>query len=234
MKKLIAITIICLLLTMTACSSKSNNEINPVMTSGVSEPETTKPVPSTTSQPTTAVPTTVKPTEKPTDPPTEPIKDTSWKKEYIDFLNKLDNDIYAGYKLVLLDDDDIPELLAIGAGRVTPSYLCWVNDGELCEYNKMILQFYYFENENRFLIHSGFNPSSWDEIDKMAGNEITTVSEGVTVSLTGQESYKWNGEEMGSLSAYESALNSEFDTNNAKKADYLESYSEIIEQIKEY
>lgn len=219
---------------MTACSSKSNKEINPIVTSGMSEQATTKSVQSTTAQPTTAVPTTVKSTEKPTDLPTESIKDTSWKKEYIDFLNKLDNDIYAGYNLVLLDDDDIPELLAIGAGRVTPSYLCWVNDGELCEYNKMILQFYYFEKENRFLIRSGFNPSSWDEIDEISDNEITTVSEGVTVSLTGQESYKWNGEETGSLSAYEIALNSEFDTNNAKKADNLESYFEICEQIKEY
>lgn len=234
MKKLIAITIICLLVTMTACSARSNKEIDPVQTSGVSEPETTKPVTPTTAQPTTAALTTEKPTDPPTEPPTEPIKDTSWKKDYIDFINKLDNDLYAGYKLVFLDNDDIPELLALGTARVTPSYICWINDGKLCEYNKIILQFYYFEKENRFLIHSGFNPSGWDEIDKISGNGITTVSEGVTVSLTGQESYKWNNEEMGSLSAYESAINSEFDTNNAKQADDLESYSDICKQIKEY
>lgn len=231
MKRVILCTVLSLCCIMTACSKKPEESQITTTSPSTAVQTTAKPTQPTTAQPTTEAPTAEKPTEPPTDPPTDPPKDTRWKQLYIDFLNTLDDSLYSGYKLVCLDDDDLPELLVKSDSRITPSYICWINGGELRQYNKMIIQFYYYENDNCFLIRSGFPPAGWDEIDRINGNEISVVSHGDTVSLSGQESYKWNDEELGSSSAYESALNNEFTISAAQTADNLDSYAEICKEI---
>ena len=75
--------------------------------------------------------------------------------EYIDFINSLDDSAIGGYQLIYIDNDEIPELAAPGVAHIAPSYLCWVNNGELCQGSISFSGFAYFEKQNKYLCEEG-------------------------------------------------------------------------------
>lgn len=155
-----------------------------------------------------------------------------WQELYLQALDELETDYYQGYKLIYIDDDNIPELLAIGVNRTTPGILYWINNGKLCSEKFQLDGFYYFEKKNIFLSHAVYYPVQWDHINKIDGSKISTDSEGEINTLSGEEYYKWNGKDLGSLDAYTSARKEVFDIDSALNMSGSKSYSEICNEIK--
>lgn len=157
-----------------------------------------------------------------------------WQGLYLQTLDELDRDNYQGYKLMYIDGDDIPELLAYGFHRTTPSILYWVCDGKVCDHSFQLNDFYYVEKENYFLTQSYYVPVCRYDIKRIDGSEIITEKEGEVNTSSGEEYYKWNGEDLGSIDAFNNALSKVFNTDNAKKANNLKTYAEICEEINNY
>ena len=97
---------------------------------------------------------TEKPTEPPvketTEPPTEPLTPEhsgkeNWRDLYLTRLSSLDQESYAGYQLVYIDDDDIPELYAAPVAHVVSGYVYWINNDEVCSQHVSLNGFKYID-----------------------------------------------------------------------------------------
>ena len=237
MKKVFALGLLAVMcLTTAACGANPGNsnvqETTVQSTTIKVEPTTVKPTEKVTEKPTEKP--TEEPTEPPTEPPTDPPKDNRWKTLYIDFLNSVDDSMISGYQLIFIDDDDIPELAAPGISHMAPSYLCWVNDGKLCKGNMSFSGFMYLERQNKYLYEGGFTGKGVDYVRQINGDSEEVVAKGETCTITGQESYVWNGVNYSNMSEYEAAKNNDFNKAEAQKVDNLITYSEICAQIRDY
>lgn len=233
MKRLnLVFIIICICVIFSSCSSGAEasgetSDNNTAVTETIAEN-------SDTTQ-TAEVTTIAESTEIKTEPTTEEAKqdNSSWKKLYIDFLNTLKHEAYAGYKLVYIDDDDIPELLVVANSMVTPGYLCWANNDELCQDNIQMNWFYYNERENVYLTHSEFTGVGWDYVKEIDGSKAEKIAHGETNDIEGNEYYRWNDIDM-SKSQYETERSNALNISTAQTADNLKSYSEICSEISQF
>lgn len=242
MKKIILIALAAMLCSASACSQASN--IDPAALA-------TKPTANTQSQSTTAqafteelttaAPTTEEVTETETvteepttQKPTDPPRDESWKQLYIDYLNTLDDSMYEGYQLIFVDEDDVPELVVSSGAHIIPGYLCWVNDGKLCQSSKSYSGFAYLEKQNRYLCEEGFSGVGWDYVRKISGSEAVDIVKGEVKNLQGSESYSWDGVSYSSKSDYEAAKSKDFDKSAAKTAGDLKSLEDICNEIRNF
>ena len=148
-------------------------------------------------------------------------------------MNTLKHEAYAGYKLVYIDDDDIPELLVVANSMVTPGYLCWANNDELCQDNIQMNWFYYNERENVYLTHSEFTGVGWDYVKEIDGSKAEKIAHGETNDIEGNEYYRWNDIDM-SKSQYETERSNALNISTAQTADNLKSYSEICSEISQF
>ncbi len=221
-KYLVILIVIVMCLSMASCSDKEDKLIQ-----SATQPQSTQ-APQT-QQETVA-------TQAPTQPPTEaPTQDDSWKKLYINQLNSLNKDEFAGFLLVQVDGDDIPELLAESNSRITSSYLYWVYNNQLCEYATHINGFSYVNKGNLFMSVGGFQGCCFEEILSIDGNTTKLRSKGeyVIPEITGYESYKWNDTEMAQIE-YETAKLALFDKSTSITPTTYYSYSDICQQITQW
>ena len=243
MKKAIIVFAAILICSLTACSANSNanDSSSRIVTTTVAPTiKATQPTTQeeTTIEPTTEEITTEAPTQPPTDPPTapptDPPKDNRWKSLYINFINSLNQEAISGYQLIFIDDDETPELVAMGISHIAPSYLCWVNDGKLCQCNVSFSGFAYFEKQNKYICEEGSTGKGWDYVRRINGDEAEDLIKGELCTVQGQEYYRWDGVDYSSREQYEAAKNSDFDKNFAQTISGLKSYSEICQQIKDF
>lgn len=236
MKKPLVFALLLMCCFMTACSAKpaGQNETTP-HTSEYSQ-ITTQAEETTVRTEIETIPAnlTDPPTDPPTEPPTDPPKDTKWKQLYIDYINTLDHQIYNSFELINIDDDDIPELAVFGNAHISPSYLCWVYNGDLCKGNISFSGFKYFEGENKYLCEDGFTGSGWDTVKRINGYNDEEVIKGDLCNIKGQEHYTWDGVDYPNQEAYESAKNRDFDKSKAQEVNNAKTYSEICELIRDY
>ena len=62
----------------------------------------------------------------------EPTENTdSWKEIYLDYLSTQDLNVYVKGDLVLLNDDEIPELFLESGSYMPGVKVCWINNGEI-------------------------------------------------------------------------------------------------------
>ena len=168
------------------------------------------------------------------EPSTVVPEDNTWKKLYIDFINSLDDSKISGYQLIFIDDDDIPELTACGISHIVPSYLCWVNDGKLCQGSMSFSGFAYLEKHNRYICEEGFTGKGWDYVRRINGDEAEDLITGELCTVQGHEYYRWNGLDYPNQDEYEAAMKKDFNKDEAQKVDNLKTYSEICAQIRDY
>lgn len=247
MKKIILIVLAVLVCSLSACSSGS--DVSTITsksdTSSVTTSQTETTLPPSTVKPsekgTTLPPSTVKPADEETTlpptttkPPEETTKNTEWKSRYIDFLKNIDENSIKGYQLVYIDEDEIPELIAMGVSHTVPSYLCWVNNGSLCQASVSFSGFAYLEKQNRYICEEGFTGKGWDYVRRINGSEAEDLIKGELCTVQGQEYYIWNGVDYPNKEQYEAAKNSDFNKSAAKTVGNLKSYSEICSQIENY
>ena len=160
--------------------------------------------------------------------------DTEWKKLYLQTLNELDDSQYNGYMLAFINEDDIPELLAIANSKATPSHMYWVFDEYIYNNEFMLNSLLYLEKKNTFLFHKNSFPITQDTVLKIENKKTIQICNGEINSLAGEEYYKWNNKDVGSLEKYNQELNNVINEKEAKTIDNIKSLSEIIEEIKNY
>ena len=182
---------------------------------------------------------TEKATEKPTDPPvketteppTEPLTPEhsgkeNWRDLYLTQLSFLDQESYAGYQLVYIDDDDIPELYAAPVAHVVSGYVYWINNDEVCSQHVSLNGFKYIEKENLFINSGGWTGKGVDEVFRINGNEADVVASGEFCTVKGNEYYRWNGEDL-SEGDYQNAKSAVFDSDKGIAPSDLYSFEEI-------
>ena len=233
--------------TATACSLQLPDAESAAATTGVTAPESAKTTEKTTekttvkpddkaTENTTSQPTTEAPAETTAEPaaedPTDPPQNASWKTAYIEYLDSLDESRYRGFELIYIDDDDIPELVAISESHIGVSNLCWIYQDELCKENISFIGIKYFEKENRYFYHETFTGAGFESIRSLNGSESEIIKKGnfCTVKNLG-EYYCWDGVDYDTKDEYDAAVDADFDKNAAKSTDDLKSYSEIRRQI---
>ena len=213
MKRFLILAMACsICLTASGCFSQG---------SGTSESAavTTQPVTEDTA-PSASVKPTEKPTEKATEKssekatekaaskPTEKPKKADWRSLYTDYISKLGKGYdKASYALIIIDDDDIPELLINnktfhGGGK----YLLWVHDGKLKSQSISDMSggdFGYSENNGLFWNMYNAQGSNYSLYSFSDGT--TAVKDTAEYSTTSSQKYKVNGEAE-SKTAYEDTV----------------------------
>lgn len=159
----------------------------------------------------------------------------NWASLYLDYINGLDEN-YNDFKLVYLDDDDIPELYVIRFQGQAYDYLCHINSGEVKEMKYGYSSLYYFERANLFCL-SGFTMGiAFDNVycfdNQKEIQSLATGNYGTPVG--GEPNYKWNGNDV-TEEEYNNSLSAVFDKSAAQVVNYSNSNtrSEIVEILEE-
>lgn len=258
-KGIIIIFIITVLLLISACTLgayliyKSNNTDLPASTDiskGETENPTTGPTPGPTIVPSTEP--TAGPTAAPTivpsvEPTTIAANDDQWKQAYIDYVqDTLSKDAWAGYELINLDNDNIPELVAIGNSEAQGNLVCNYYNGTVYSTQLSRLGFYYIEGENLLCNSDGLMDSYYDIVYSIKDGKLTQIAAGNWGELDGTGhhfdkdgaliyQYSWNDVTV-TKDEYSNNLNSVFDMSKATDgyASQIYSVDEIKNLIKNY
>lgn len=177
--------------------------------------------------------------EKPAKPQTETHND-NWKQLYKDRINTYMNgearseDVQ--FSLILIDDNDVPELLISYPSHMSSSLLCWVYDDNLYEDHSVytISQgVTYIEKSGRFREHSIFQGAGGDKVCEIDCDQIVVLGSG-EVDEAVNYTYEWEGESL-SKEEYNNKLNVIFDTSVAKDSvEVIYTYDEILDVIDDY
>ncbi len=156
-----------------------------------------------------------------------------WKQQYIDFINSNDT---GSYCLVLVDNDDIPELIYDGLDVADGVNLLWISDNGIEKQHIGYGGFLYYEKQNRFYCPYVNHGIYDDNVYELVDHNVNDLFRGsVLPEENGFENYGWyiNSESV-SESEYQKQFNSVFDKSKAKSLENFYSKDEIIEMINEY
>ncbi len=179
-----------------------------------------------------------------TDVPEDSQTDTAWKQAYADYIRNSYDQGVAGYQLIYVDDDDIPELAVIGICEAAGSRIITYANGQIYEKQLCRTYFTYIERENLLCNSDGVMDGYYDLVYCIIDGQLTLIAEGnygaedhtnLQQDENGNLIYKyfWNGIEM-TEEDYNSALNEVYDTSKAKQGYELGAYDtveEILEKL---
>jgi hypothetical protein len=174
-------------------------------------------------------------------------KDDQWKQAYIDYIQStLILDSWKGYKLINIDDDGIPELIALGCCEAQGNLVCNYYNGTVYSTQLSRLNFYYIERNNLLCNSEGLMDHYYDIVYSLIDGNLTQIAAGYWGELddTGHNfdndgnliyQYSWNGVAV-TNDEYDHYLNSIFDMSKATDGYTNQFYStnEIINMIKRY
>ena len=108
---------------------------------------------------------------------------SEWKQLYIDAV-KSDYVIsdYAGYALVNVDDDGIPELVCFGGDVAHGLIIAWIKDGEVVYEQLGYSSFSYYPNENRFCASYVNHGIYKDTVYEFQNKSLVKLYEGEPIS----------------------------------------------------
>jgi hypothetical protein len=181
------------------------------------------------------------------DNPTDAAYDDQWKQAYIDYIqNTLNADPWAGYMLINLDNDDVPELVAIGSSEAQGNLVCNYYNGTVNSAQLSRLGFYYIEGENLLCNSDGLMDNYYDIVYSLIDGKLTQIAVGYWGELDGTGhhfdedgniiyQYSWNDASV-TAEEYNNNLNSVFDKSKATEgyANQFYPMDEIINMIKNY
>lgn len=166
-----------------------------------------------------------------------------WRQAYIDYLKKdCETDANAGYALIYLDDDDIPELVEIGDCEATGCRITSYANGKVFTSQLNRLYFSYLEKQNLLCNSEGNMDCYYDLVYRMRNGQLELVAEGdygaednshVQFDENGEPIYKyyWEGKEV-TEEAYQKKLNEVYDTSKAKPGyDVYNCYNDVEELL---
>ncbi|WP_049962524.1 tetratricopeptide repeat protein [Oribacterium sp. FC2011] len=155
-----------------------------------------------------------------------------WKKAYINYITNLGNS-YDGfghakyiYKLVNIDNDEIPELYINFESNAKGDAICTYYDGQLIEQKLSCYGLTYLEGQNIFRNQGGSMDEYFDEIYTLKNGQFILLHEGEYGAADNAQlvfdsdgnpiyNYYWDGTEVNSEEEYMSLLNSIYDTQQA-------------------
>lgn len=190
-----------------------------------------------------------------------------WKEVYIDYIveNSAENVSAENlspetYKLVNIDDDEIPELYINFGSTWKGDCLCSYQDGSLICQSMWNCGFSYLEGQNIFMDSGGNMDLYYNKIYCIEDGKFELLYKGeygaednvnVQYDLNGNPiyNYLWNGTKVSSELEYQNLLNEVYDSTKASSpfdgaqldsntwryvGNGLCNYTEIIEYIKKY
>lgn len=169
---------------------------------------------------------------------------SSWQQQYVDYVQAQEPGMWEGYRLLYIDDDDIPEIAAFGSSEAIGSKIISFGDGKVHETQLSRLNFSYIERGGLLCNSDGNMDSYYDVVYQMENGELKQIAAGyygaednsnVRLDQNGDPiyQYKWEGKLM-SQEDYEKALNAVYDTSRVKKESLVKEFysaEEIIEEI---
>lgn len=102
----------------------------------------------------------------------------TWKQAYIDYIKMQDPDGWAGYDLIYLDDDEIPELTQIGNAEAAGCKLVSWYDGKIYENELYRRGFTYIERENQLCNSQGHMDFYYDLVYRLEKGKLVPVASG--------------------------------------------------------
>lgn len=175
------------------------------------------------------------------------IYDDQWKLAYIAYIQStLNTGAWSGYQLIYLDDDDIPELVAMGIDEAQGNLVCNYFNGVVNSTQLRRLGFYFIERENLLCNSEGIMGNYYDIIYSLVDGKLTQIAAGYWGELDGSGQhldkegnliyqYSWEGEDV-TEDKYNQLLNSVFDKSKATEgySNHIYSMDEIISMIESY
>lgn len=164
---------------------------------------------------------------------TPPVDNDYWKQLYKDRIDKyVSEETYNDepfFSLLLIDDDDIPELLISGPSHAMASTLCWVYDDKLYETATgytISEGITYIERSGLVRVVGMWQGAGGETINELKYGEFTEIASGEFDTAV-NHTYKWEGESV-SKSEYSKKLNSVFDTESARDSiEITYTYDEV-------
>lgn len=168
----------------------------------------------------------------------------TWQQVYINIVEDIGPG-WAGFELIYLNDDEIPELVAIGASQAAGCRIYNYENGVVRETELNRLNFTYIERENLLCNSDGNMDHYYDIVYSIIDGRMTQIaigrfgvdpSVGIQVDEEGNLIYKytWNEVEM-SEEEYVQALNAVYDISKAREGYQWEGWygkKEIIEELR--
>lgn len=220
---------------LTACGSKSNNNEKTSTTSSVE----------ITSKTDVSNTTSYKETTGSSEADSVSTVDEKWKSAYIDYINNnLSSKDFEQFALIYVDNDDIPELVAIGNCEAVGCIICTYTNGSVQDTQLSRLNFTYIEKNNLLCNSDGNMDSYYDIVYSINNGCLTTLATGEygaedNSNMKFNEDgsplyvYKWNHKSV-SEEDYNNALSKIYDQSKAVPGyDEQNSYTrqEIINQL---
>jgi hypothetical protein len=154
-------------------------------------------------------------------------------KAYIDGTLNPENR-WDGYKLMYLDDDDIPELVALGTHKSVGNMICGYYDGNVYGYQLTGLNFSYIPKENLLCSSDNDTDYYYDVVYSMEKGELNAIAGGYHYGTDGDEqdsddgglSYCWN-DSFVSEEEYYKQLNAVFNTDKSVSVYDLDSDTDL-------
>lgn len=179
---------------------------------------------------------------------TENGKDSSeesWRTAYTSYIESIQAEGWAGYRLIYINDDNIPELYITGSNTAQGDQICTMKGSEINVLSTGISGLTYLERQNLFCESGGRMDSYYDNVYQIENGEMVKLHEGwygaedntnVQFDAQGNPVYQyfWDGEEL-SKEEYEESLEQVFHGEGAVyAAEKTLSAGEILRQIKSY
>ena len=168
----------------------------------------------------------------------------NWKKLYTDYVQSAQSEGYAGYSLIYLDGDDVPELYLYGSSTAQGDQICTVKDGQIRTQALGNGGLSYIEKQNCFCDSGGRMDVYYDHIYQIRDGSFVKTAEGnygaednTNVQTDAQGNpiyqYSWDGTEM-TKEEYEQRFAELFDKDRAVWASKeTVDAEEILRQIED-
>lgn len=165
-----------------------------------------------------------------------------WKTVYVDYIRGIAQEKYIGYKLIYVDDDNIPELYLLGDCSATGDAICTYNNGEITKTFLGNYQATYYERQNLLCESGGHMGYYHDRVYSMQNRSFVMRYDGEYCDIDSSQiqldeegnpiyKYTWNGEEV-SEEEYQQRLNSVYDKDAAiRPFENVFTADEVIQQI---
>ena len=165
--------------------------------------------------------------------PVQSVSDDSWKEAYKNYIKSQPDEDWT-YRLIYLNDDDIPELYMQGVYMGLGGKLCTYSDGSIVPLKINAVSISYVERGGVILDTGGSMGSYYDKVYSLENGELVLKFDGFygvddnTVPFDeGDFKYKINGSPV-SKSEYEQKLGGIFSSAAAQMCDAKFSKSQII------
>lgn len=157
----------------------------------------------------------------------EPVKEDAdsnsdaWKQAYLDYLEDMNykEDSLTKYKIVFIDDDDIPELFITHGSMAGGTCVAAYHDGKVEEVYAGEYGALYIEKSGLIHVPTGHGGGYHDEIIKLENGKFTTIASGdYSEWPDGKTEYYWESKEV-TEEEYNGHIAELFDDSKSKRMD---------------